>query len=319
MAPDRRRINRMAGQSWFVLTRSQLEEIGVSVTWIRSQVDHRIWRRAYPGVYITHAGHPTWDTRVVAALAYAGKGAALSHATAGDWWFESEATRAQRVSNTVEISVPARRTVVAQRGLRIHRRRTVPAVWEGRIAVTTAAETAVDLACLAKKEDDVVGVLTRALRVAEPADIRAAVAGRSRVRRRELLLDILTDATAGMESPLERHYHRDVEVDHGLPVSELQVREQLPGSRIRADCRYRRWQVRVELDGKLAHTGGRTDKDTWRDNAALLASREVTLRYRWTHVVGTPCRTAQQVVDALRLGGWEGQPRRCGRPGCRVR
>lgn len=317
MAPDRRRINRMARQHWFVLTRPELEKIGVSVTWIRAQVDEGIWRRVYPGVYITHAGRQTWETRVVAALAYAGTDAAISHATAADWWFENDATRAQRVSSTVEISVPARRTVVARRGLRIYRRRTVPAV-EGRIPATTAVETAVDLACHAKTEDDVVGVLARALRTTEPADIRAAVAGRSRVRRRALLLDVLADATAGMESPLERHYHRDVESDHGLPVAELQVREQLPGARIRADCRYRRWQVRIELDGKLAHPGGRTDKDTWRDNAVLLASREVTLRYRWTHVVGTPCRTAQQVVDALRLGGWGGRPRRCGRPGCRV-
>jgi hypothetical protein len=319
MAPDRRRIDRLARQNHSVLTRVTLEGLGVSTTWIRAQVDNRIWRRAYPGVYITHSGPPTWDTRTTAALAYAGKGAALSHATAADWWFENRAARSQRVANTVELSVPAVRTIASQRGLRIHRRRTFPDVWEGRIRVVTAAETAVDLACQARSEDDVVGVLARAVRIAEPSDIRAAVARRSRVRRRDLLLDVLGDVSAGMESPLERHYHQDVEVDHGLPSSELQVREMLSDSRVRADCRYRRWRVRVELDGQLGHPGGRTDRDTWRDNAALLATSEVTLRYRWSHVVGTPCRTAQQVVDALRAGGWDGRPPRCGRPGCTVR
>lgn len=319
MAPDRRRIDRLARQNHFVLTRTTLEGLGVSTTWIRAQVDNRIWRRAYPGVYITHSAQLSWYTRTTAALAYAGKGAALSHTTAADWWFETSAGRAQRVANTVELSVPAGRTVAPRSGLRIHRRRALPEVWEGRIRVVTAAETAVDLACRATSEDDVVGVLTRAAGVAELADIRAAVARRSRVRRRALLLDVLADVSAGMESPLERNYHQDVEIDHGLPASELQVREVLSGSRIRADCRYRRWRVRVELDGKLGHPGGRTDRDTWRDNAALLATSEVTLRYRWTHVVGTPCRTAQQVVDALRAGGWNGLPRRCGRPGCTVR
>lgn len=308
----------MARQRYSVLTRTQLVDAGVSVTWIRTQVDERIWRRAYPGVYITHAGPVSWDTRVAAALAYVGKDAALSHATAGDWWFETPATRNQRVSATVEVSVPAVRTVAPQRGLKIHRRRTVPPVWDGRIRVTTAAQTAVDLACRAHAEDDIVGILTRALRVTDPADIRGAVSGRSRVRHRPLLMDILAEVTAGIESPLERHYHRDVETDHGLPQSELQLREKLSGSWIRADCRHRRYRVRIELDGRLAHPGGRTDRDTWRDNEVLLSTDEVTLRYRWSHVVGAPCRTAVQVVRALRKGGWTGTPRRCG-PSCPVR
>lgn len=318
MAPDRRRIDRMARQRSYVLTRTELEEFGVSVKWIRTQVDNHIWRRAYPGVYLTHAGPVAWDTRVTAALAYVGEGAILSHSTAADWWFESDSTRKQRVANTVEISVPAVRTVQPQHGLRIHRRRTVPAAWEGRPRVTLAEETAVDLAGRARREDDVVGILARATHVVAPVDIRHAVDRRSRVRHRRLLLDILADVAQGMESPLERNYHHDVELDHGLPVAELQVREKLSDCWIRADCRYRRYRVRVELDGQLAHPGGRTDRDTWRDNEALLATDEVTLRFRWTHVVGTPCRTAQQVVTALRKGGWQGTPRRCS-PGCPVR
>lgn len=278
MTPDRRRIDRMASRQSFVLTRTELEQLGVSAKWIRGQVDNRIWRRAYPGVYLTHAGPVAWETRVTAALAYAGDSAALSHSTAADWWFETSSTRFARVSRAVEISVPATRTIHPQRGLRIHRRRTLPPVWEGRLRVTVAAETAVDLAARARREDDVVGVLTRAARVVEPEEIRRAVDGRNRVRHRRLLLDILADVAEGIESPLERHYHRDVEDRHGLPVSELQLRERLGASRIRADCRYRRYRLRVELDGQLAHPGGRTDRDTWRDNEALLATDEVTLR-----------------------------------------
>ena len=130
-----------------------------------------------------------------------------------------------------------------------------------------------------------------------------------------VLVDL--EVEAGVESPLELRYRVAVERGHGLPQSELQTREVLSGRWIRADCRYRRYGVRVELDGRLAHPGGRTDQDTWRDNAALLETDEITLRYRWHHVAGTPCRTASQVVTALRRGGWQGTPRPCG-PGCRV-
>src|SRR5699024_4662425 len=118
-----------------------------------------------------------------------------------------------------------------------------------------------------------------------PGDtIREALARRARIRHRALVTDVLAAVADGVESPLEHRYHRDVGAAHGLPRAELQVRERLAGGWIRADCRYRRYRLRVEVDGRLAHPGGRTDADTWRDNAALLATEEITLRYRWRHV-----------------------------------
>ena len=48
--------------------------------------------------------------------------------------------------------------------------------------------------------------------------------------------------------------------------------------------------MRVELDGELADAGGRTDDDTWRDNEAVVGTEEITLRYRWSHVVGDDLR-----------------------------
>ncbi len=76
--------------------------------------------------------------------------------------------------------------------------------------------------------------------------------------------------------------------------------------------------MRCELDGELAHPGGRTDSDTWRDNAVLIERGDITLRYRWGHVALTPCATAAQVAAALRLRGWRGAPRAC-KPDCPVR
>lgn len=315
MAPDRQAIDRLANRQHFVVTRSQVLELGASATWLRHQVETRRWRRLYPGVYVNHHAAMDWMTLASAALSYAGKAAALSHSSAEAWWFDKPGTRHLGDGEPIEVSIPVSRTVLAQRGLVIHRRRIMPEVWSGPVVATTAAETVVDLVARARGVDDVVGILTRAARSLKPEEMRQAVTERGRTRHRALVLDMLAEVSAGIESPLELRYHRSVEQDHGLPSAELQVRERLGASWVRADCRYRRFCVRIELDGRLAHPGGRTDQDTWRDNAALIASSDVTLRYRWSHVVHRPCATAAQVVEALRRGGWTGQPRRCG-PGC---
>lgn len=317
MAPDRSRLDHLARRRAFVLTRTELLALGATADWISAQVTSERWQRAYPGVYITHTGQLSWRTRMIAALRYAGEGAAISHRSADTYWrLHTEAQR-QGVSGPVEVSVPWARVVRRQPGLRIHRRRTMPELWPGLLTVTTEAETALDLVGRATTQDDVIGVLTKACRQLSSERIRAALAGRARLRHRALVADLLAEIDEGIESPLERRYHRGVGEAHGLPAAELQVREKLDGGWVRADGRYRRYGVRVELDGRLAHPGGRTDADTWRDNAALLATEEVTLRYRWRHVAAEPCRTAAQVVVALRRGGWTGVPRPCG-AGCPV-
>ena len=313
---DRRRIEQLAAHHHHVVTRPQALATGATDRWLAYRVTTGTWQRAYPGVYITHSGRPEWLTRVTAALAYAGPGAAISHATASDWWFERPTTREQRVTEPVEISIPARRAVRPHDGLRIHRRRTMPEVLGGQVDAVRPDETAIDLVARATTSDDIIGILTRATRrVVHPNAILLALERRGRVHGRQLVVDLLGEVADGVESPLELRYRRDVERSHGLPKAALQVRERLGGRWIRADCRYRGLGVRVELDGQLAHPGGRTDQDTWRDNAALLESGEITLRYRWRHVVGMPCDVAAQVAGALQQRGWSGAPRRCG-PAC---
>ena len=310
--PDRAAIDRLASRQHFVVTRRQVLGLGASATWLRHQVETGRWRRLYPGVYVNHHAALDWMTSAFAALSYAGEAAALSHTTAGAWWFDTAGARRLRAGEPVEVSIPARRTVLPQRGLVVHRRRTMPGTWSGALTSTTAAETAVDLVGRADSRDEAVSVLIRAARVVTPAEVRRAAAARRGLRHRRLLGDLLAEVSAGIESALELRYHHDVERRHGLPRADLQVREKLSGTWIRADCRYLGLGVRVELDGRLAHPGGRTDQDTWRDNAALLQTAEITLRYRWSHVAATPCRTAAQVVEALQRGGWAGRPTRCG-------
>ncbi|ACQ78901.1 hypothetical protein Bcav_0639 [Beutenbergia cavernae DSM 12333] len=199
----------------------------------------------------------------------------------------------------------------------MHRRRGLPEP-QGTPARTEPAVTAVDRVDRAHHADDVVGILTETVRAGvDPERILEAVAARSRMRHRRLVLDVLAAAVAGVESPLEYRYHRDVERAHGLPTSRLQVREVVGGRWIRADVVYEEYSMRSELDGELGHPGGRTDSDTWRDNDVVLDRGQVTLRYRWGHVAGRSCAVAGQVGRGLRTGGWAGSPRRCGPP-CRL-
>ncbi len=312
MPPDRARLDQLAQRRAQVLTRAELLQVGAATDWISRQVAERRWQRVFPGVYVTHTGQLSWRTQMVAALRYAGPGATLSHSSAAKHWFDKVR---RSTPDPVEVSIPWERAVRRQSGIRVHRRRTMPEVSPGLLAVTTDAETVIDLVDRAGSFDDVVGVVTRASRRTRMEAIEAAAARRGKLRHRRLLADIVGEVAAGIESPLERRYHHDVERPHGLPRAELQVRELLSDRWVRADRRYRGLGVRVELDGELAHPGGRTDQDTWRDNAVLLEAREITLRYRWSHVAGAPCRTAAQVAAALRQGGWDGTPRPCS-PDC---
>jgi len=187
----------------------------------------------------------------------------------------------------------------------------------GSLRAVEAHATVLDLVDVTAVLDDVVGVLCDAVRTGLlPGRLVREAQERERLRHRGLLLDVL-GGDDGVESPLEHRYLRAVERAHGLPRSRGQVRERVGGRWIRADRVHPGLGVRVELDGQLAHPFGRTHEDVWRDNAVIVERAEVTLRYRWRHVVVEPCATARQVAAALGARGWSGSARPCG-PGCPV-
>ena len=312
MPPDPRAVRSIASRQAHCVSRAQLLRLGATPTWISHRVASGRWLRLHPGIYVTHTGEPSWPTRASAALLYAGPGAALSHAAAAVRHGFSRTT-----PDAVDVSVPHGRKVMGQPGLVVHRRWTMPPTGGAPNAVRPA-HTVLDLVADCTAIDDVVGWVCAAVRArVGPGEILAALQERGRVGHRALLADILGDVADGVESPLEHRYHHDVERRHGLPRSRLQVRERLGPHRIRADALYEGLGVRAELDGTLAHPGGRTDADTWRDNAVLVERGDLTLRYRWHHVAAMPCETALQIEAALRVRGWPGRAHPCS-PGCAV-
>ncbi len=305
-------VTALASEQHGCVTRAQCEKLGLSHKRTAWLVRNGHWLRPYRGVYVVHSGKPSWRERASAALLYAGQGAALSHGSAA--FVRGLASEPPRI---VEVSIPASRSVKPAPGVRIVRRVTMPPAF-GRLRSLSLEQTTVDLIDRARTVDDAMGVITQAFRhnVAR-WELREIVRARPRLRHRRLVDDLIAEVEEGLESPLERRYHHDVERAHGLPRAALQVRTVLGGALTRADRLHTAFGVRVELDGELGHPGGRTDKDVWRDNAALVERGELTLRYRWIHVVLSSCETAAQVALALQRRGWRGEPSPCG-PACRL-
>ena len=295
-----------------VVTSAQLRAWGVSRAVVSRRITRGDWQQLVRGVVAVHSGTISWRQHARGALLYAGDGAALSHASAA---FVHGIVPAP--GPTIVLSIPARRAVAAQPGLDIRRRRTMPYAG-GRLRATGIDATVLDLVHELEGEDDVVGLVCDAVRAGVLSGRLLLHAGHRRfLRHRNLVEALLGDEGAGVESPLEHRYVRDVERRHRLPVAQAQVRERTGGLRIRADRVHVGLGVRIELDGQLAHPSGRTAIDTWRDNAVLIERSEITLRYRWQHVVAEPCATAAQVAAALSSRGWSGRATRCS-PSCAV-
>lgn len=308
MTTTSREITWIAASQDGAISRGQLLALGVRPGFLSDRIRQGRWQRAYPGVAVVHTGPMGWRTRAWAGLLYCGHGAALSHWSAAFHWGISRPE-----PRDLEVSVPWRRHVVGQPGLRIYQRRVMPDNY-GVIRAVHAPETVLDLWERMTEPDAALGLLADAARARVSLREVAQGAGRrARLPRRRLLEDLLADVREGIESPMERRYRRDVERRHGLPRAALQVRDVVGAMRIRADVVYPGLGVRVELDGQLGHPGGRTAADTWRDNAVVIERGDITLRYRWTHVAVTPCATAAQVGRALRVRGWRGDVMACGR------
>lgn len=289
-----------------VATTGQLALGGLGPSVVSRHVRAGRWQRAFRGVVILQSGAPSWRQQARAALLAAGPGAALSHRSAA---FVHGFVSAPGAG--IVVSVPASRAVRPQPGLDVRRRRAMPFASGSPRRVGREA-TLLDLVQEAPDEDATVAILCDAVRAGVlPGRVLDELAARPWQRHRALVVEVLDEPWARVESPLERRYDRDVERAHGLPRSRGQVRQVVGGRWIRADRVFDGLGVRVELDGQLAHPHGRTDRDVWRDNAVLVERAELTLRYRWTHVVSGPCATAAQLAAALRTRGWRGALVRC--------
>ncbi|MGM0385853.1 MAG: type IV toxin-antitoxin system AbiEi family antitoxin domain-containing protein [Actinomycetota bacterium] len=318
MSDEKQDLAPLSAKQLHVVSRANLEASGVTDHMTHNRVRAGYWQRVHPGVVAMFPGELTREQREWAAVLYV-----QSQLRDGEWALVAGPSAARHHGlvtedpDVVHLLVPHRARVVAATGMKVRRTRRRYAK-AGSPGWTEIEETVLDLVEEAMSEKAVLDLLISAIqkRVAPSALLNRADR-RKRLHNRGLLLECIARTPDGVESHLELRYHRDVERAHGLPMSTRQGWERVRGHWIRADCRYAAFGLRVELDGELAHPGRATHADVLRDNDALLISREMTLRFRWSHVVEDPCLAAAQTALGLRLGGWTGMPSPCSE-GCRV-
>lgn len=299
-----------------VVSRHQALGAGMSDGSITSKARSGRWQRIYPGVYALFTGSVPRLARLWAVVLWAGERAVLSHESAAELH-----GMLRRPARTLHISIPLDQRLRPVPGVRVHRSKYLPdpALFPpGWLPTTDPPNTVLDLVQIAANEDDLCGWITRGLSKGNvsPESLRAAMACRSRVRGRADIENLITEATEGTQSPLERRYDHDVERAHGLPRSNRQVPYLKPGGTTGyRDRYYEAYGVIVELDGRADHPDDRRQADVDRDNAAVVSDSAVTLRYGWRRVRWSPCGAAAEVAGALRKHGWTGRLRHCS-PSC---
>lgn len=310
-SPDRLLRARIAGQSGLV-TRAQAIRGGYSAAAIRWRLSSQRWVELYRGVYLTTPGRDDWEMRGVAALLAVGAPSALCGPSAGAAWGLTSGH-----DGPVHVLVPYARKPNNRPGITVVRTRHFedrvhPQAWPHR---TTAEHTVFDLS-MRQDLDRVVALMAKAcqLRISTEASLAAALQTRPTQTMRAAVAEILGLVGAGAESAAEVRYVRDVEMAHGLPRGKSQ--QPAPGRRFR-DRTYDDYDLIVEIDGRVGHSGwaGR-QKDGRRDRKAARSGR-LTVRGTWLDVAGTPCEFAGDLGEILRTRGWSGRPRKCG-PTCVV-
>jgi len=175
-------------------------------------------------------------------------------------------------------------------------------------------------ACSEVPAGEVLGLLTTALRrrITHPWRLRECALTMANLRHRALVLQLLPELEAGVESTLESHFLHRVQRAHLLPEG---VRQVSVSAGTRSDVLDEVHRVLYELDGRIGHEGEAKWRDAERDNRHAVLGL-TTLRFGWHDVVLRPCQVARMIGQVLAGRGWpgvagSGLPRRCG-PGCTV-
>ncbi|MGE5288965.1 MAG: type IV toxin-antitoxin system AbiEi family antitoxin domain-containing protein [Micromonosporaceae bacterium] len=296
-----------------VIARRQAARVGISSRSIDNFVRRGRWQPLGWGTYAAFTGEPPRLAVLWAAVLRLGPRAILSHETAAelDGLMDKPAPM-------IHVTVEGQRHLSAVPGTIVHRSGRLQCSRHPGLSPprTMIEETVLDLTQAAATFDDAFGWISRGCQrgLTTPTLLRIRMDMRKKVRWRTELWQALHDVDAGVHSPLEFRYVRDVERPHRLPRARRQARAIRQGRRQYRDALYEDFGLCVELDGRVAHSVENRWLDIRRDNANA-ADGIVTLRYGWSDVTKHPCEVAAEVARVLRLRGWRGRPRAC-QPGC---
>jgi hypothetical protein len=274
---------------------------------VRWLVQSGRWQNPLPRVFAMFSGPIPYDAMLFAVVRYAGRGAALSHGTAGHRY------RLGLRPASIHVTVPYPREVEAQPGITVHRSRSLQSsdVAAGSLPFTKIERTVLDLLETKPNATAALSLIGDAVRTRRTTAVRlreAITACRGARWRREVLM-AMPDIEGGAHSALElldaANRRR-----HGLPFGRRQKKRLKDGTEY-LDVLVEEWQLHVELDGRLGHDGTR---ETWRDmrrdnRSEVLQLRH--LRYGWADMFDRSCEVAIEQAVVLRQQGWPGPFKRC--------
>ncbi len=293
-----------------VVSRGQLRELGATDHDIARMLRRRELHAASPGVYVVHNGELDRAQREWVAL-FACAPAALSHDSATPGLSPDQ----------VHVVVAAERTLQRVAGVVVHRSRNLDGrvEWDQRPPRVRPGHATIDVMEDRIRRGDVAGayaVLARAAQTRRvwPRLLREAMAERTRMVGRDLIVGMIDDVESGADSVLERGYLHLVERAHGLPRGSRQHASRSTGRRTHVDVLYEQYGVIVEPDGRAFHDSPEArNADARRDLAERVARDAVTIRVTYALVFDESCATASQVAIVLQRRGWAGELRRCPR------
>ena len=299
-------LTRLAAQQAGLVTLQQALGLGLSRQTLRRLLRDDHWRRLATGLFSTVPVPPSWETLAWGGTLLGGPHARLGPEASGHLY-----GLVRKPPRPIDVLVPADAPVRVAGPWRFVRERdgVRPARSPGSPPRLTAECAVLDLANQ-RSAGDVAGLMTAAVqqRLTSPERVQRLLETRARQRHRQLIMGMLAEVAAGVESYLEMLYLRTVERPHGLPRGERQDPSgDLPYER---DVKYDRYGLIVELDGKLGHDGEGRFRDMNRDNRHALRD-ELTLRFGYYDVSGRPCPVAFQVYLALVKRGYSQPFRRC--------
>jgi very-short-patch-repair endonuclease len=286
------RVAWVAARQHGAVGHDQLLAIGLSPGAVRHRVDAGWLHRKHRGVFAV--GHPklTSRGRFAAAVLAGGKGAVLSHRSAGALWGLMAETE------MLDITVPGRRRA-PQPGLALHtgRLRAKDVSRIDGIPTTSLPRTLLDLAEVVTVPE-LVACIDRTGNRLRPG-LMSSMINEHRGRRglkplRQALL-ITRPQEVLTRSELERRALQLIAAA-GLPEPEVNVRLY----RYEVDLLWRAQRLVVELDGRRWHdTPAARDRDYRRD-VNLLCSGYGVMRLTWRQVVNDPVWVTRRLRQALR-------------------
>lgn len=263
------RIQNLASDQRFLITRNEICDLGGSPHLIENRVNGGSWIRVHPGVYQVDRRPLDWEARLQAAVLACGPNALVSHRAALILWGLDGISSA-----LIELTVPYDSRPIPN-GVIVHRTRRQQEYVETRgIAVTTIERTLLD--CSAQLPAIVVGkALDSAIRkgltdVDRCYDLLVAKGGRGvkgTRRFRRVLMERIHDISTGSGSEFELLYHMQMAL---LPRPELQHELLVDGERRVPDFYWPALGKAVEVDGVDAHSSADSlDDDLVRQNRLM--------------------------------------------------